>query len=44
VKLENILLERGVISEDDLIKKARSARERFFSYYKKCDPTWEPVL
>jgi uncharacterized protein (DUF362 family) len=44
VKLENILLERGVISKDDLIKKAQSARERFFSYYKKCDPTWEPVL
>lgn len=44
IKLEEILLDRGVILKEDLINKARSARERFFDYYKKFDPTWEPVF
>ncbi len=44
IKLEEILLERGVITKEDLVKKARSARERFFDYYKKFDPIWEPVI
>jgi uncharacterized protein (DUF362 family) len=42
IKLENILIERGVISEEELINKARLNRQRFFDYYSKYDPTWEP--
>jgi uncharacterized protein (DUF362 family) len=42
IKLENILIERGVISEEELVNKARSSRERFFDYYREYDPSWEP--
>ncbi len=42
LKLERILIERGIIREQDLIEKARASRERFFEYYKTFDPTWEP--
>jgi uncharacterized protein (DUF362 family) len=44
IKLEDILLARGVITKEELVEKAKSARERFFDYYKKFDPTWEPVI
>ncbi len=44
IKLENILLEREVISEQEIIEKAKANRARFFDYYKEFDPSWEPVL
>ena len=44
IKLENILLERGVITPEELIKKAEENRSRFFDYYRGIDPTWEPEL
>lgn len=42
IKLENILIERGILSEEELVEKARSSRQRFFDYYREFDPTWEP--
>ncbi len=44
LKLEKILLERGVLKEQDLIEKARASREKLFDYYRTFDPTWEPEL
>ncbi len=44
LKLERILLERGVIHEQEMIDKALEARKRHFEYYQKFDPTWEPQL
>ncbi len=41
-KLEDIMIERGIITRDSLVHKAREHRDRFFSYYKSFDPTWEP--
>jgi hypothetical protein len=43
VKLEDILIERGIIKEEDLIKKAQEHRDRFFTYYQEYDPTWKPA-
>lgn len=42
IKLENTLIERGVISEEELVNKARLSRQRLFDYYREYDPTWEP--
>ncbi len=44
VKLEDILIERGILKEEGLIEKAKEHRDRFFEYYKKLDPTWEPEI
>jgi len=44
IKLEDILLERGVITTEELIQKAEMNRTRFFDYYRGIDPTWEPEL
>jgi uncharacterized protein (DUF362 family) len=44
VKLENVLIEMGHLSEEELIRKAVEHRKRFFDYYKSYDPTWEPVM
>lgn len=42
IKLEEILIERGVISREELIEKAKKNRQKFFDYYREYDPTWEP--
>jgi uncharacterized protein (DUF362 family) len=44
LKLEDILITMGHIREDELIRKAQEHRERFFEYYKRHDPTWEPIV
>ena len=44
IKLEDILLERGITSEQEIIEKAKANRQRFFEYYKKFDPSWELEL
>ena len=44
LKLERILLERGVITEEALIEKMKSSRQKFFDYYREYDPSWEPAL
>jgi NADH:ubiquinone oxidoreductase subunit B-like Fe-S oxidoreductase len=44
VKLEDILIERGILKEEGLIEKAKEHRDKFFDYYKKFDPTWEPEI
>jgi len=44
IKLEDILLERGVITKEELIQKAEMNRSRFFDYYREKDPTWEPEI
>ena len=44
LKLEKILIARGIIQEKDLIEKAKASREKLFEYYKTFDPTWEPEL
>jgi len=41
IKLEDILLKRGVITKEGLIQKAKENRARFFDYYRAIDPTWE---
>ncbi len=44
IKLEDILLERGITSEQEIIEKAKANRQRFFEYYKEFDPSWELEL
>jgi len=44
LKLEKILMERGIIHEQELIDKAKESREKLFSYYQKFDPSWDPEL
>ena len=44
LKLERILMERGIITEQELIDKAKASREKLFSYYQEFDPTWKPVF
>jgi len=44
VKLEDILIARGSLKEEDLIHKAVEHRERFFDYYRSHDSTWEPEI
>ncbi|MFO7965701.1 MAG: DUF362 domain-containing protein [Desulfobacterales bacterium] len=44
LKLDKLLIERGIISEQDIIRKAESNRLRLFDYYQQQDPTWEPDL
>jgi len=41
-KLEDIMVDRGIITRESLVHKAREHRDRFFDYYKAFDPTWEP--
>jgi uncharacterized protein (DUF362 family) len=43
-KLEEIMIERGIVAQEEPVKKAREHREKFFDYYKKFDPEWEPVI
>lgn len=43
-KLEDIMVERGIIDRESLVQKAREHRDRFFDYYKTFDPTWNPEL
>jgi hypothetical protein len=43
-KLEDIMVERGIITRESLVAKAREHRDRFFDYYKGFDPTWKPEL
>lgn len=42
VKLENILVDMGYLSEDELVEKALEHRKKFFDYYRSRDDTWEP--
>jgi uncharacterized protein (DUF362 family) len=44
VKLEDILVKMGYLTQEELIDKAREHREKFFDYYRAYDPTWEPEL
>jgi len=44
VKLEDILVNRGVMTKKELVGKAEESRQRFFNYYKKYDPTWDPEI
>jgi uncharacterized protein (DUF362 family) len=44
LKLEKILMARGLINEQELIDKAKASRDSLFKYYQEFDPTWEPVL
>ena len=44
VKLEDILIRMGHLSEEELVRKALEHRERFFDFYKAHDPTWEPLI
>lgn len=44
VKLEDILVRMGYLTQEELIDKAREHREKFFDYYRAHDPTWEPEL
>jgi uncharacterized protein (DUF362 family) len=41
-KLEDIMVERGIITRESLVHKAREHRDRFFDYYRTFDPTWKP--
>ncbi len=43
-KLEDIMVDRGIITRESLVAKAREHRDRFFEYYKGFDPTWKPEL
>jgi uncharacterized protein (DUF362 family) len=43
-KLEDIMVDRGIITRGSLIHKAREHRDRFFEYYRGFDPTWKPEL
>jgi uncharacterized protein (DUF362 family) len=43
-KLEDIMVERGIITRESLVHKAQEHRDRFFDYYRTFDPTWEPEL
>lgn len=43
LKVESLLVKRGIISEDELIEKAKEHRKKFFDYYREFDPTWEPL-
>ena len=42
VKLEDILISMGYLTEHELIDKALEQRSRFFEYYKSHDASWEP--
>ncbi len=42
LKLEKILMARGIITKEELIEKAKSSRQKLFDYYKEFDPTWAP--
>ncbi len=42
IKLEKILVERDIISEEEIVEKAKKHRQQFFDYYREYDPTWEP--
>jgi len=44
LKLEDIMVNRGIISRESLVAKAQEHRDRFFEYYKTFDPTWKPGL
>lgn len=44
LKLERILMQRGVIREEDLVAKTEESRKKFFEYYREFDPTWEPMV
>jgi len=43
-KLEDIMVERGIITRESLVHKAEEHRNRFFDYYRTFDSTWEPEL
>jgi uncharacterized protein (DUF362 family) len=43
-KLEDIMVDRGIITRESLVHKAQEHRDRFFTYYRTYDPTWEPEL
>ena len=42
LKLEKILMERGLITEQELIDKAKASRDSLFQYYQEFDPSWKP--
>jgi uncharacterized protein (DUF362 family) len=42
LKLEKILMARGIITKEGLIEKAESNRRKLFDYYKEFDPAWLP--
>jgi uncharacterized protein (DUF362 family) len=42
VKLEDLLVKQGHLSEKEMIEKAREHRKKFFDYYRSRDPGWEP--
>jgi uncharacterized protein (DUF362 family) len=44
VKLEDILIGMGHLSEQELIHKALEHRKRFFDGYRTYDSTWEPQI
>ncbi|MBN1635479.1 MAG: DUF362 domain-containing protein [Deltaproteobacteria bacterium] len=44
VKLEDFMIGKGYLDEQDLIKKAEEQRKKFFEYYQSRDVTWEPEL
>lgn len=44
LKLEDIMVDRGIITRESLVAKAQEHRDRFFDYYRTFDPTWKPEL
>jgi uncharacterized protein (DUF362 family) len=42
VKLEDIMIGMGYLKPEKLVEHAGKNREKFFSYYQKYDPTWQP--
>ncbi len=41
-RLEDYLVETGVLSRELLEMRRQATKERCFAYYRKIDPTWEP--
>jgi hypothetical protein len=42
VKLEDIMISMGYLKPEKLVEHANKNREKFFDYYKRYDPTWQP--
>ncbi len=42
IKLEEIMISMGYLQPEKLVEHANRNREKFFSYYMKYDPTWQP--
>jgi NADH:ubiquinone oxidoreductase subunit B-like Fe-S oxidoreductase len=42
VKLEDMLVRLGHLSEKEMIEKAHEHRKKFFDYYRARDASWMP--